>query len=157
MNGNGFRFSKPKALQLQHAGNKWHRGHSVKQIHAQIHIKIYNYLTHSMHWTIFYTLLHTNTHAHTRYVLVNQPALGICRESHYPVLTGPGKIINPSKFNFFQSKILNRIVDKNILCRINNIQNYKLVFCIFLYLLLFVHLNHRCLCLYLRLYIDIDR
>jgi len=32
--------------------------------------------------------------------------------SHYPVLTGPGKIIYPSKFHFFQSEILNRIVDK---------------------------------------------
>jgi len=62
-------------------------------------------------------------------VPVNHPVLGICRVSHYPVLPGPGKIINPSKFNFFQSKILNRIVDNNILCGINNIQSYKLVFC----------------------------
>src|SRR6218665_4199240 len=42
----------------------------------------------------------------------------------------PGKIINPSKFNFFQSKILNRIVDKKKFCGINNIQSYKLVFCV---------------------------
>src|SRR6218665_3752172 len=59
-------------------------------------------------------------------VPVNHPVLCICRVSHYPVLPGPGKIINPSKFNFFQSKILNRIVDKNILCGISNIQRYKL-------------------------------
>jgi len=50
-----------------------------------------------------------------RDVPVNHPVLGICRVSHYPVLSGPGKIINQSKFNFFQSKVLNRIVDKNIL------------------------------------------
>ena len=71
-------------------------------------------------------------------VPVNHPVLGICRVSHYPVLPGPGKIINPSKFNFFQSKILNRIVDKNILCGINNIQSYKLVFCV-QYFLIYTH------------------
>jgi len=41
----------------------------------------------------------------TKDVPVNHPVLGICRVSHYPVLSGPGKIIDPSKF-FFQSKIL---------------------------------------------------
>src|SRR6218665_3628958 len=45
-----------------------------------------------------------------RDVPVNHPVLGICRVSHYPVLLGLGKIIYLSKFNFFQSKILNRIV-----------------------------------------------
>jgi len=39
-----------------------------------------------------------------RDVPVNHPVLGICRVSHYPVLTGPGKIISPSKFNFFKVK-----------------------------------------------------
>ena len=46
----------------------------------------------------------------TRDVPVNHPVLGICRVSHYPVLLGPSKIFDPSKFNFFQSKILNRLV-----------------------------------------------
>ena len=41
---------------------------------------------------------------------------GICRVSRYSVLLGLGKIISPSKFNFFQSKILNRIVNENIMC-----------------------------------------
>jgi len=39
-----------------------------------------------------------------RDVPVNHPVLGICRVSHYPVLPGPGKIIDPSKFISFQSK-----------------------------------------------------
>jgi len=34
----------------------------------------------------------------------NHPVLGICRVSHYPVLPGPGKIMKPSKFNFFKVK-----------------------------------------------------
>src|SRR6218665_539858 len=63
-----------------------------------------------------------------RDVPVNHPVLGICRVSHYPILTGPGKIINPSKKN--QSKTLNRIGDKNVLCGIYDIQSYKLVFCV---------------------------
>ena len=41
----------------------------------------------------------------SRDVPVNHPVLGICRVSHYPVLSGPGKIIDPSNF-FLQSKIL---------------------------------------------------
>ena len=45
-----------------------------------------------------------------RDVPVNNPVLGICRVSHYPVLTGPGKVIDPSIFIFFKSTILNRIV-----------------------------------------------
>ena len=51
-----------------------------------------------------------NVYVFTRDVPVNHPVLGICRVSHYPVLTGTGKIIDPSKFIFFQTKILNRIV-----------------------------------------------
>jgi len=39
-----------------------------------------------------------------RDVPVNHPVLGICRVSHYPVLPGPGKIIDPSKFIFFKVK-----------------------------------------------------
>jgi len=39
----------------------------------------------------------------SRDVPVNHPVLDICRVSHYLVLPGPGKIIDPSKF-FFQSK-----------------------------------------------------
>src|SRR6218665_2426813 len=44
----------------------------------------------------------------SRDVPVNHPVLGRCRVSHYPVLPGPGKIIDPSKFIFCQSKILKR-------------------------------------------------
>jgi len=40
---------------------------------------------------------------HLRDVPVNHPVLGICRVSHYPVLPGPGKIIDPSTF-FFKVK-----------------------------------------------------
>ena len=38
----------------------------------------------------------------------NHPVLGICRVSHYLVLLGPGKIIKPSKFNFFKVKYLTK-------------------------------------------------
>src|SRR6218665_3784847 len=62
---------------------------------------------------------------------------GKCRISHYSVLTGPDKIMGPSikkkcYFLFFVSvsKKSYGIVDKNILCRIKNIQSYKLVFCV---------------------------
>ena len=62
-------------------------------------IKEYTYL-------FFYLL----TYLLIRDVPVNHPVLGICRVSHYPVLPEPGRIIDPSNFIFFQSKILNRIV-----------------------------------------------
>src|SRR6218665_3724087 len=71
-----------------------------------------------------------------RDVPVIHPVPGKCRISHYSVLPGPGKIMGPSnKKNFFllfitASKNSYGIVDKNILCRIKNIQSYKLVFCV---------------------------
>src|SRR6218665_3320500 len=71
-------------------------------------------------------------------VPVIHPVPGKCRISHYSVLSGPGKIMRPSKkkfkkkffFYFLLSKKLYGIVEKNILCRIKNIQSYKLVFCV---------------------------
>ena len=39
-----------------------------------------------------------------RDALVIHSVLGICRVSHYSVLLGLGKIISPSKFNFFKVK-----------------------------------------------------
>src|SRR6218665_1713972 len=63
-----------------------------------------------------------------RDVPVIHPVPGKCRISHYSVLPGPGKIMKPSnkkKFFFFLlSKKLYGIVDKNMLCRIKNIQTY---------------------------------
>ena len=55
---------------------------------------------------------------------------------------------------FLLTSLKQNSIDKNILCGINNIQSYKLVFCVqyFLYLLFLVHRNHRCLYLYLRIY-----
>jgi len=58
-------------------------------------------------------------------VPVIHSALGICRVSHYLVLLELGKIMN-------------RIVDKNILCQINNIQSYKLVFIVQYFLIVTV-------------------
>src|SRR6218665_3925937 len=74
----------------------------------------------------------------TRDVPVIHPVPGKCRISHYSVLPGPGKIMGPNNkkkffpFYFFitVSKKSYGIVDKNILCRIKNIQSYKLVFCV---------------------------
>ena len=81
-----------------------------------------------------------------RDVPVIHPVPSKCRISHYLVLPGPGKIMglsNKKKLkNFFfllfstVSKKSYGIVDKNILCRIKNIQSYKLVFC-FQYFLIF--------------------
>src|SRR6218665_3285556 len=79
-----------------------------------------------------------------RDVPVIHPVPGKCRISHYSVLSGPGKIMGPSnkkiknkKIIFFYfllfitvSKKSYEIVDKNILCRIKNIQSYRLVFCV---------------------------
>jgi len=55
------------------------------------------------------------------------------------VLTGLGKIISPSKFNFFQSKILNRL---KMFCAeliTYKVANLCSVFSIYLYLLFLVH------------------
>src|SRR6218665_615878 len=71
-----------------------------------------------------------------RDVPVIHPVPGKCWISHYSILPGPGEIMRPSnKRNFvyfliFIKKKLYGIVDKNILCRIKNIQSYKLVFCV---------------------------
>src|SRR6218665_4082489 len=78
-------------------------------------------------------MLTTESH---RDVPVMHPVPGKCRISHYSVLPGPGKIMGPSNkkkiFLLFitVSKKSYGIVDKTILCRIKNIQSYKLVFCV---------------------------
>ena len=75
-----------------------------------------------------------------RDVPVIHPVPGMCRISHYSVLPGPGKIMGPSNKQKFKKKTFllfitvtkksYGIVDKNIFCRIKNIQSYKLVFCV---------------------------
>src|SRR6218665_2545465 len=88
---------------------------------------------------------HTHAEAKNRDVPVIHPVPGKCRISHYSVLPGPGKIMGPSNKKIFfllfitVSKKSYGILDKNILCQIENIQSYKLVFCIFLYFLFLVH------------------
>src|SRR6218665_1560561 len=85
-----------------------------------------------------------------RDVPVIHPVPGKCQVSHYSVLSGPGQIMGPSnkkKFFFYfllfitVSKKSYRIVDKNILCQIKNIQSYKLVFCV-QYFLIFTVWGH---------------
>ena len=82
-------------------------------------------------------------------VPVIHPVPGKCRISHYSVLPGPGKIMGPSNkkkqnFSYFLlfitvSKKSYGIVDKNIFCRIKNVQSYKLVFYVQYFLIFTVY------------------
>ena len=57
---------------------------------------------HFMTNAILTLLYNVKSRLFHRDVPVIHSILGICRVSHHSVLLGPGKIISPSKFNFFK-------------------------------------------------------